>query len=79
MLEQAAALTASICERYEIPIRRIRAAGLRAGRRGITGHVDVSEAFRMSDHWDPGPNFPWARFLELVRAAGEPVALALAT
>lgn len=76
MLERAAELVAAICDRHEIPIRRVRAAGLRAGRRGITGHVDVSEAFRMSDHWDPGPSFPWPRFLELVRAASEPIALA---
>ena len=70
VLERAAELTASICDRHAIPIRRLRAAGLRAGRRGITGHVDVSEAFQKSDHWDPGPNFPWPSFLELVRAAG---------
>lgn len=67
MLERAAGLTASICSRHDVPIRRLRAAGLRADARGITGHVDVSEAFRKSDHWDPGPEFPWPRFLEQVR------------
>ena len=72
-LQRAAGLTTSICDRHAIPIRRIRAAGLRAGRHGITGHVDVSEAFELSDHWDPGPNFPWPRFLGLVRAAGAPI------
>ena len=76
MLERAAELVAAICDRHEVPIRRVRAAGLRAGRRGITGHVNVGEAFRMTDHWDPGPNFPWPRFLELVRTASEPIALA---
>lgn len=69
VLERAAALTAEVCDGYAIPIRRLRAAGLTAGRRGITGHADVSAAFRKSDHWDPGPDFPWARFLRLTRAS----------
>ena len=72
MLGRAAELTASICERHDVPVRRVRVAGLRAGRRGITSHADVSEAFGKSDHWDPGPSFPWPRFLELVRNASAP-------
>jgi len=63
VLERAAALTAEVCDRYRIPVRRVRADGLVAGRRGITGHSDVSAAFRRSDHWDPGPAFPWNDFL----------------
>jgi N-acetyl-anhydromuramyl-L-alanine amidase AmpD len=69
VLDRAARLTAVICERYGIPIRRLRAADLVAGRRGITGHADVSAAFRKSDHWDPGPDFPWARYLRLTRGS----------
>ena len=69
VLERAAGLTAEVCERHGIPIRRIRAAELVTGRRGITGHADVSAAFRKSDHWDPGPDFPWARFLRLTRSS----------
>lgn len=69
VVERAAALTAEVCERHGIPIRRLRAADLVAGRRGVTGHADVSAAFRKSDHWDPGPDFPWARFLRLTRLA----------
>ena len=67
VLDNAARLTAEVCERHGVPIRRLRAADLVAGRRGVTGHADVSTAFRKSDHWDPGPYFPWARFLRLTR------------
>ena len=69
VLERAAALVADICTRYAIPVRWVRAEGLRNGARGLTGHVEVSRAFRKSDHWDPGPAFPAARFLRLVRQA----------
>jgi N-acetyl-anhydromuramyl-L-alanine amidase AmpD len=69
VLERAAGLTAEVCERYTIPIRRLRVAGLTAERRGVTGHADVSAAFRKSDHWDPGPDFPWVRFLRLARGS----------
>ena len=67
VLQRAARLTAEVCLRHGIPVRRLRAADLVAGRRGVTGHADVSAAFRKSDHWDPGPAFPWSRFLRLAR------------
>lgn len=69
ILARAAELVADICSRHAIPVRRVRASGLRRGAHGITGHADVSVAFRKSDHWDPGPAFPWAAFLRQVREA----------
>jgi N-acetyl-anhydromuramyl-L-alanine amidase AmpD len=69
VLRRAAVLVADLCRRHDVPARRVDAAGLRAGMRGITGHADVSIAFRKSDHWDPGPAFPWDTFLRRVRAA----------
>ncbi len=69
MLKLSAKLAARLCKKHHIPIRRVRAAGLRAGRRGITGHVDVSQAFHRSDHWDPGRNFPWAEYLRWIKNA----------
>ena len=69
VVERAARLTAEVCARHGIPLRRLHAADLVAGRRGITGHADVSAAFRKSDHWDPGPDFPWTRFLRLTRGS----------
>jgi N-acetyl-anhydromuramyl-L-alanine amidase AmpD len=67
VLERAAALTADICRRHAIPVRWLRAPALRNGAHGITGHVEVSRAFRRSDHWDPGPAFPVGHFLGMVR------------
>jgi N-acetyl-anhydromuramyl-L-alanine amidase AmpD len=67
VLERAAEVAAGVCRRHDVPVRRLRAEDLVARRRGLTGHVDVSEAFRRSTHWDPGPAFPWRRFLRLTR------------
>jgi N-acetyl-anhydromuramyl-L-alanine amidase AmpD len=67
VVERAARLLADVCERRSIPVRRLRAADLQAGMRGVTGHADVSAAFHRSDHWDPGPDFPWERLLRLAR------------
>ena len=58
-----------VAARYGIPLRRLRAADLVAGKRGVTGHADISAAFRKSDHCDPGPDFPWTRFLRLARSS----------
>jgi N-acetyl-anhydromuramyl-L-alanine amidase AmpD len=58
VVERAARLTADVCARHGIPLRRLRAADLVAGKRGVTGHADVSAAFHKSDHWDPGLGYP---------------------
>lgn len=67
MLRKAARLTARQCLAFGVPPNRVSADQLRAGVAGICGHVDVSEAFGQSSHWDPGV-FPWRRFMRLVRA-----------
>jgi hypothetical protein len=41
------------------PLAVVDAAGLRHGLGGITSHDSVSKAWQQSDHWDPGPHFPW--------------------
>ncbi|WP_338703036.1 peptidoglycan recognition family protein [Streptomyces sp. Q6] len=55
MYEQSAALTASICARYGIPM----------DREHILGHVEVPG----TDHTDPGPYWDWTRYLRLVNFA----------
>ncbi|MFN0154175.1 MAG: N-acetylmuramoyl-L-alanine amidase [Gaiella sp.] len=69
LLTLAASLAAEICTRHRVPVRRLGATAVRTGRRGLTGHNEVSLAFGRSDHWDPGPAFPWETFLALVEAA----------
>lgn len=64
---RAATATLEIAARHNVPLRRIGPAELRAGERGVTGHVDVSTTWRQSDHWDPGPNFPWPEFMTLLQ------------
>lgn len=66
-LENAAKATAQYCLKYGIPIVRLTNAELKAGRKGIIGHVQASQVYRKSSHTDPGPNFPWSYFLQRVR------------
>lgn len=70
MLTGAADDVARLCLAYDIPIRLLTPAQVRAGERGICGHNTMRDAFPGStSHWDPGPHFPWDDFLRLVRAA----------
>ena len=68
MLKLSAGLVAAKCKEHQIPVVWLSPADLRAGRRGITGHNNVSEAFRLSTHTDPGSSFPIQEYLGLVRA-----------
>ena len=65
-LELAAEVVADWCQRYGIPAVKITPEQLQRGQRGICGHYDISLAWRETDHTDPGPNFPWDEFLEMV-------------
>jgi N-acetyl-anhydromuramyl-L-alanine amidase AmpD len=71
VLARSAELAADIARRHGIPIERLTVDQVRAGARGFCGHVEVSLAFPSAhpenDHHDPGPAFPWDRYLELVR------------
>lgn len=67
MLLRAAKVVARRCRRYGIPVRYVGPWALRLFRSGITTHVDVTKAFRLGTHWDPGPGFPRQWFLERVK------------
>jgi N-acetyl-anhydromuramyl-L-alanine amidase AmpD len=67
VLARASTLVADVCRRRRIPVRWLVADDLLAGRRGLTGHSEVSRAFEQSDHWDPGDGFPVDVFLDSVR------------
>lgn len=73
VMERAAKLTREIAARWSVPLERVDATGLRAGRRGITTHAAVTEAFRTGSHVDPGMpgdrRWPWEAFLGLVTKA----------
>lgn len=60
-----------VCDRYGIPKVKLTPADLLAGKSGICGHVDVSDAWHQSTHWDPGPDFPWDRYMAVVHGADE--------
>jgi N-acetyl-anhydromuramyl-L-alanine amidase AmpD len=78
MLAISAKLVADVTSRYKIPIVWLQPSDLVAGRRGITSHANVSQAFKRGSHWDPGPNFPIEKYLAAVRAAGGGAAAAAA-
>lgn len=66
-VERAAILARGICHRHRIPVRKLTAAQVKSGMSGICGHDNVSDAFRQSDHDDPGPYFPWNEFIAAIQ------------
>src|SRR6266545_1918845 len=72
MLHLAADLVREVAARWKVPLVRLSVADLKAGRHGVCGHVNVSKAFHMTDHIDPGTAFPWAHFMSLVTHGHKP-------
>lgn len=66
MFRRTARLTAQLCLAYDVPAWYRSAWSLRRGRKGVTTHAQVSQAFKQSSHWDPG-KWPRRRFMRLVR------------
>lgn len=57
IIETTAKWIAWRCSVRKIPIRFV--ARPTKGTSGVTGHVQVNQVWQKSDHWDPGPGFPW--------------------
>jgi hypothetical protein len=69
-LKRVAYWTAQKCRQYGIPVLLLHADDLKLGgerTKGITYHAAITEAFHQSTHTDPGPNFPWDVFMQLVQ------------
>lgn len=69
MLQRSAWLAARLCSQFRIPATFVDAAGLVRKEAGITTHHEVTKAFRLSTHTDPGESFPMADYLLLVRSS----------
>lgn len=73
-LDKMAKVVASYCKAYGIPVIRRRGWELKAGKWGIAGHWDCTQAWSNgSGHWDPGGypgetsgGFPWDVFMDMV-------------
>jgi N-acetyl-anhydromuramyl-L-alanine amidase AmpD len=71
-LNIAARVCAELCRQHDIPAVVVNDRGLLAGERGITTHSFVSQAWKESTHYDPGPGFPLGSFVAAVAAALNP-------
>jgi hypothetical protein len=66
-LKRAAWICAKWARGHGIPVRWLTDRQLKLGYMGFTTHGQVSRVFGLSDHYDPGKNFPSRYFLGLVR------------
>jgi N-acetyl-anhydromuramyl-L-alanine amidase AmpD len=68
VLDNAARRVGADCKAYKIPVVKLTPEQVKAGAKGICGHIDVSKAFAVAGgHTDPGTAFPWTDFLALVK------------
>lgn len=63
---QTVPLVADICKRNGLPAVWLSAADLLAGKRGITDHKTVNDAYAKSDHTDCGHAYPGATVAAMV-------------
>jgi N-acetyl-anhydromuramyl-L-alanine amidase AmpD len=70
----AAKLVADVCRRRALRAEHGTNFDLKANREGVYGHVQASQVWPVSStgkkrtHWDPGPDFPWDKFMKDVQA-----------
>lgn len=68
MFAQMAPIVRSDAEKYGIPLVKRTVAELKAWVPGVTSHNDLRIAFGTTTHTDPGTNFPWDKFLEIMNS-----------
>ncbi|MGW4484346.1 N-acetylmuramoyl-L-alanine amidase [Amycolatopsis sp. NPDC004368] len=69
MLRNAANWIRSRCTARGIPITKLSAADVHAGKAGVIGHVDYTNGTGDGTHWDPGPGFPWDVVISMASGA----------
>lgn len=70
-LALAADATAQYCLKYDLPPTHLTDWQLENGLPGIVGHDQVARVYKKSTHSDPGPSFPWMRFMGYIKGAYE--------
>lgn len=69
LLKQAAVVVGHWCHLYDIPVKKLTPKEVLANKKGICGHVDVTNGYGVvGGHTDPGEGFPWPVFLQMVAA-----------
>lgn len=66
-IKRAAWHAAKWCRDYGIPVVWLSPSDLKAGKRGITSHNNISVAWDPGGHSDPGPGWPRDKFMYWVR------------
>lgn len=66
-LDLSANLVRELARRFNIPVRHLSVAEIRAGMPGIAGHVEFNAATGSGSHTDPGTNFPWDQYIQKVQ------------
>ena len=70
MFQIVAPHVAETCKRWHIPMVKIGPDEVARNEPGICGHYDISKGKKVAGgHYDPGKNFPWDHFIELVNLA----------
>lgn len=66
MLKRGAKAIAAACKQFDIPaVKVLSTNGWPVTPKGIAGHVDFGQ--RGGGHTDPGTEFPWTEFIEIVQ------------
>lgn len=68
LLAIAADVAAQYALKFSVPLIHLSNEELLAGKAGVIGHYQASAVYHKSDHTDPGPNFPWPRFMLTAQA-----------